>query len=104
APGHRPRGIYLNLAPGAHVRDNPLDGVIGDRSFGSDPTVVALLVGAAVQGLHDGGVGATVKHFPGLGGAAGNPHVAIPTDPESEATGTQDNLPALPTGTCVGAD
>src|SRR5207245_6838465 len=104
APGHRPRGIYLNLAPGAHVRDNPLDGVIGDRSFGSDPTVVALLVGAAVQGLHDGGVGATVKHFPGLGGAAGDPHVAIPTDCESEGRWQQVQVPAFQAGIAAGAD
>jgi len=102
--GLRTAGIDLNLAPVADVRTNPLDGVIGDRSFGSDPTVVAPLVGAAVQGLHDGGVGATVKHFPGLGGAAGNPHVAIPTDPESEATWTQVQLPGFQAGIAAGAD
>src|ERR1700751_5932923 len=36
---------------------------------------------AAVEGLHDGGIGSTVKHFPGLGGQAGDPHVALTTDP-----------------------
>src|SRR5437667_12210694 len=102
--GLRTAGIDLNLAPVADVRTNPLDGVIGDRSFGSDPTVVAPLVGAAVQGLHDGGVGATVKHFPGLGGAAGDPHVAIPTDPESETQWEAVQMPAFQAGIAAGAD
>src|SRR6266568_4423364 len=102
--GLRTAGIDLNLAPVADVRTNPLDGVIGDRSFGSNPNVVAPLVGAAVHALHDGGVGATAKQFPGLGGAAGNPHVAIPTDPESEATWTKVQLPSFQAGIAAGAD
>ncbi|HXJ48773.1 MAG TPA: glycoside hydrolase family 3 N-terminal domain-containing protein, partial [Candidatus Acidoferrum sp.] len=71
-------GVGLNLAPVADVRTNPRDAIILDRSFGSNAAQVAPLVGAAVQGLHDGGVGATLKHFPGLGGAPGDPHVSIP--------------------------
>ena len=66
--------------------------------------MVAPLVAAAVQGLHDGGVGATVKHFPGLGGAAGDPHVAISTDPESEAQWEQVQLPGFQAGIAAGAD
>ena len=97
-------GVGLNLAPVADVRTNPLDDVILDRSYGSNPAKVALLVRAAVQGLHDGGVGATLKHFPGLGGAAGDPHVAIPTDPESEARWEQVQMPAFQAGIAAGAD
>jgi beta-N-acetylhexosaminidase len=102
--GLRAAGIGLNLAPVADVQTNPRDMVIGWRSFGSDPAVVAPLVGAAVQGLHDGGVGATVKHFPGLGGAAGDPHVATPTDPESEAQWMKVQVPAFKAGIDAGAD
>jgi beta-N-acetylhexosaminidase len=97
-------GVGLNLAPVADVRTNPRDGIINDRSFGSSPDFVAPLVSAAVQGLHEGGVGATVKHFPGLGGAAGDPHVAIPTDPESEAQWEAVQLPAFKAGIAAGAD
>lgn len=97
-------GVGLNLAPVADVRTNPRDDVILDRSYGSNPARVAPLVGAAVAGLHDGGVGATLKHFPGLGGAAGDPHVAIPTDPESEATWEQVQQPAFKAGIAAGAD
>jgi len=102
--GLRAAGVDLNLAPVADVRTNPLDDVIGDRSFGSSTSVVAPLVAAAVEGLHDGGVGATVKHWPGLGGAAGNPHVAIPTDPETEAQWTKTQLPGFKAGIAAGAD
>jgi len=102
--GLRAAGVDLNLAPVADLRTNPLDDVIGDRSFGSSPSVVAPLVSAAVQGLHEGGVGATVKHWPGLGGAAGNPHVAIPTDPETEAQWTKTQLPGFRAGIAAGAD
>lgn len=83
AAGLHTLGIQLDLAPVADLRTNPADAVIGDRSFGGDPILVGPLVAAAVNGLHDGGVGATLKHFPGLGGAAGDPHAAIPTDGEN---------------------
>ncbi len=97
-------GVGLNLAPVADVRTNARDDVILDRSYGSNPAKVAPLVGAAVAGLHDGGVGATLKHFPGLGGAAGDPHIAIPTDPESEARWEQVQMPAFQAGIAAGAD
>jgi beta-N-acetylhexosaminidase len=102
--GLRRLGVGLNLAPVADVRTNPRDQVILDRSFGSSTAIVSPLVAAAVQGLHDGGVGATLKHFPGLGGAAGDPHVAIPTDPESEAHWAAVQMPAFQAGIAAGAD
>ena len=104
AAGLHKLGVGLNLAPVADVRTNARDEVILDRSFGANPAIVAPLVGAAVQGLHDGGVGATLKHFPGLGGAAGDPHVAIPTDYESEAQWQQVQMPAFQAGIAAGAD
>ncbi|MGA7912034.1 MAG: glycoside hydrolase family 3 N-terminal domain-containing protein [Candidatus Dormiibacterota bacterium] len=104
ATGLRSAGLGLDLAPVADVRTNVRDNVIGDRSFGSSTGYVAPLVAAAVQGLHDGGVGATLKHFPGLGGAAGDPHVAIPTDPESEAQWERVQMPAFQAGIAAGAD
>lgn len=102
--GLRAAGVGLNLAPVADVRTSYLDGVIGARSFGSSPSITAPLVAAAVAGLHDGGVGATLKHFPGLGGAAGDPHEAIPTDHESEALWTSVQMPSFAAGIAAGAD
>lgn len=102
--GLRSAGVGLDLAPVADVRTNSLDGIIGARSFGSSPSVVAPLVSAAVSGLHDGGVGAVLKHFPGLGGAAGDPHEAIPTDHTSEAAWSSVQLPGFAAGIAAGAD
>ena len=104
AAGLSKLGVGLDLAPVADVRTNSKDLVIGDRSFGSRPSTVAPLVAAAVKGLHDGGVGATLKHFPGLGGAAGDPHVAIPTDHESAAQWARVQMPGFKAGIDAGAD
>ena len=53
--------------------------MIGDRSFGADPAVVTEVAGAFADGLHDGGVAVTAKHFPGHGGA-GDPHLGAAVD------------------------
>jgi beta-N-acetylhexosaminidase len=97
-------GTELDLAPVADLRTNPADAVIGDRSFGSDPAVVGPLVVAAVDGLHDGGVAATLKHFPGLGGQVGDPHRAIPEDPESLDQWAATEAKTFAAGIDAGAD
>ena len=104
ATGLHALGIELNLAPVADLRSNPADAVIGDRSFGGDPAAVGPLVAAAVDGLHDGGVAATLKHFPGLGGAAGDPHSAMPTDPESLDRWVATQARSFQAGIDAGAD
>jgi beta-N-acetylhexosaminidase len=102
--GLRALGVGLDLAPVSDLRTNPLDGVIGDRAFGSTASAVAPLVVAAVEGLHDGGVGATLKHFPGLGGQAGDPHTAIPLDPMSEPQWLATHARAIGAGIAAGTD
>jgi beta-N-acetylhexosaminidase len=104
AAGLHRQGVELDLAPVADLRTNPADAVIGDRSFGADPAVVGPLVAAAVGGLHDGGVGATLKHFPGLGGAAGDPHAAMPTDGESLDQWAATQARSFAAGIDAGAD
>jgi beta-N-acetylhexosaminidase len=70
-------GVDLNLAPVADVvprakqRSNAPIGALG-RGYGSRPDAVATHVLAFIAGMHAGGVGATVKHFPGLGEVVGN--------------------------------
>jgi beta-N-acetylhexosaminidase len=71
-------GINVDLAPVADVLSNA-GSPLGLRTFGSDPDSVARHVGAAVQGLHDGGVAGAAKHFPGLGGAAADSHETLPS-------------------------
>jgi beta-N-acetylhexosaminidase len=104
AAGLHTLGVQLDLAPVADLRTNPADGVIGDRSYGGDPSVVGPLVAAAVTGLHDGGIGATLKHFPGLGGAAGDPHAAMPTDGESLDQWSATQARSFQAGIDAGAD
>jgi len=104
ASGLHALGIQLDLAPVADLRTNPADAVIGDRSFGAEPSLVGPLVAAAVTGLHDGGVGATLKHFPGLGGAAGDPHAAMPTDGESLNQWLATQARSFQAGIDAGAD
>jgi beta-N-acetylhexosaminidase len=104
ASGLHALGVQLNLAPVADLRSNLADGVIGDRSFGGDPGVVGPLVAAAVNGLHDGGVAATLKHFPGLGGAAGDPHSIMPADPESLDRWVATQARSFQAGIDAGAD
>lgn len=71
-------GVTLDLAPVADV-NSPGNPVIGLRSFGSDPGLVARHVVAAVTGLQDSGVHACVKHFPGHGDTLTDSHVGVAT-------------------------
>ncbi len=67
-------GVTMNLAPVADVNVDPLNPVIGLRSFGADPAVVARQVAAAVHGIQRSGVAACVKHFPGHGATRSDSH------------------------------
>lgn len=67
-------GINVNYAPDCDVNINPHNPVIGTRSFGEDPALVARLGSAMIQGLQAAGVAATAKHFPGHGDTAADTH------------------------------
>ena len=67
-------GLDIDFAPVADVNTNPRNPVIGDRAFGSDPTVAAGMVQAVIRGLHEGGVASCIKHFPGHGDTATDTH------------------------------
>ncbi|MGW3808216.1 glycoside hydrolase family 3 protein [Micromonospora sp. NPDC005113] len=71
-------GITLNYAPDADVNSNPANPVIGVRSFGADPTLVARHTAAWVRGLQAGGVAACAKHFPGHGDTRVDSHHDLP--------------------------
>jgi beta-N-acetylhexosaminidase len=71
-------GINMNLAPCLDVNNNPLNPVIGLRSFGADPKLVADLGSAFALGLQDANVIATGKHFPGHGDTATDSHHLLP--------------------------
>ncbi|MCP9983784.1 glycoside hydrolase family 3 protein [Actinomadura madurae] len=71
-------GVNFNFAPSVDVNtadDNP---VIGTRSFGSDPELVARHAAASVTGTQEAGVAACAKHFPGHGATVDDSHLSIP--------------------------
>lgn len=72
-------GITWMLAPVADVNSTPDNPVIGVRSFGASPELVARQVAAAVAGTQAAGVAACAKHFPGHGDTTVDSHVGLPT-------------------------
>src|SRR6266513_4414648 len=71
-------GIHVNFAPDADLNNNPLNPIINTRSFGEDAGAVARLVQAYVRGLHQHGMLATLKHFPGHGDTQTDTHIGLP--------------------------
>lgn len=71
-------GANMNFAPTLDVNNNPLNPVIGIRSFGDDPKLVAELGLALIKGVQSQGVIATAKHFPGHGDTDSDSHLDSP--------------------------
>lgn len=71
-------GIQWNLAPVMDVNSNPLNPVIGVRSFGEDADRVGQLGCAQIEGYQAQGVAACIKHFPGHGDTATDSHLDVP--------------------------
>ncbi|MDR8414666.1 glycoside hydrolase family 3 protein [Nonomuraea sp. 3-1Str] len=71
-------GVTIDFAPSADVNSNPDNPVIGLRSFGADPALVARHARAFVRGLQSTGVAACAKHFPGHGDTSVDSHHGVP--------------------------
>jgi beta-N-acetylhexosaminidase len=74
-------GININYAPVCDVNSNPANPVIGVRSFGENPAMVAELAAALIAGMQAEGVAATAKHFPGHGDTASDSHFGLASVP-----------------------
>ncbi len=70
-------GINLNLAPVADLDLNQDNSCMAGRCYGSDPEQVAAFVSQAVRTANQAGLLCCLKHFPGLGGAAIDPHQGV---------------------------
>ena len=78
-------GFNLDYAPVLDIDSNPLNPVIGDRSFGETAEGVTRHGLAMLNGLEAGGVIACVKHFPGHGDTYVDSHLSLPVVSKSLA-------------------
>jgi len=87
-------GIDLMLAPSVDVNSNPSNPVISTRSFGRTADVVSRHGVAFVEGVHEAGIAACPKHFPGHGDVAVDSHVGLPrVDRSIEEVGAVELAP-----------
>ncbi|GHF03361.1 beta-N-acetylhexosaminidase [Amycolatopsis deserti] len=109
--GHelRAMGINQDFAPDADVNSNPLNPVIGSRSFSADPALTSELVAAEVDGYQNSGpatetVSAAAKHFPGHGDAATDSHTGLPVINRTADQWRQIDLPPFRAAIDAGTD
>jgi len=81
----RALGVDWVLAPVADIHSTPNNPVIGARSFGTDPALVASAVGETLHGHRASGIASCLKHFPGHGDTVLDSHVARPVCARSVA-------------------
>lgn len=98
----RALGIDLSFAPVVDLgRGNR---AIGDRAFHADPQVVAAFTRSYVQGMHDAGMAATLKHFPGHGSVLEDTHFDEAIDPRPLDVLEREDLVPFVAGIEAGAE
>ncbi|MBL1410251.1 glycoside hydrolase family 3 protein [Sphingobacterium faecale] len=71
-------GMHFNFAPVVDINNNPKNPVINFRSFGDNKENVARKSKAYMDGMVDGGIIASLKHFPGHGDTDVDSHHDLP--------------------------
>jgi beta-N-acetylhexosaminidase len=98
-------GINTDFAPVSDVNVNPLNPVIGVRSFSSDPKLTAQLASAQVKGYQDdAGISSTAKHFPGHGDTATDSHTGFPVITHTREQWEQVDAPPFRADIAAGID
>lgn len=84
-------GIDISFSPVLDLNKatNP---AIGDRAFHRDPECAIALAKGWINGMHNAGMAATGKHFPGHGSVTADSHIALPVDTRSMDEIKQDDL------------
>ena len=77
-------GVHFNFAPVVDINTNPLNPIIGNRSFGEDRDNVTEKALAFMKGMQSAGVLANAKHFPGHGDTDQDSHETLPSVSFSE--------------------
>lgn len=78
-------GIHVNFAPVADINSNPLNPIIGTRSFGENKKRVARKADYYARGMQRQGIIAVGKHFPGHGDTETDSHLTLPVVKHSKA-------------------
>ena len=98
----RATGVDLSFAPVIDLERG--NRAIGNRAFSPDPAVVAAFARAYVAGMHEAGMAATLKHFPGHGSVPEDTHFDAAVDDRSlEQLRAADLVPFV-AGIEAGAD
>ena len=98
-------GVNIDFAPDADVNVNPLNPVIGTRSFSSHSDLVSTMVSAQVHGYQDDGrISATAKHFPGHGDTATDSHTGLPVITHTRAQWDAIDAPPFKAAIAAGVD
>lgn len=71
-------GLHMNLAPDVDINNNPKNPVINYRSFGDNKYNVTTKAAAYINGMQDGGLLVSIKHFPGHGDTDVDSHYDLP--------------------------
>ena len=97
-------GIHFNLAPVVDVNNNPKNPIINTRSFGEHPDSVNRYSKEFIRGLHDYGMLATAKHFPGHGDTETDSHSALAQIPSDSSRLWEVELPPFKNAIDSGVD
>lgn len=98
----RASGVDLSFAPVVDLaRGNR---AIGDRAFSEDPQVVATFTRVYVEAMHEAGMAATLKHFPGHGTVLEDTHFDVARDPRPLDVLRREDLVPFVAGIAAGAD
>ncbi|MBT3196426.1 MAG: beta-N-acetylhexosaminidase [Gammaproteobacteria bacterium] len=84
-------GVDFSFSPVLDL-SHGVSGVIGNRAFHRKPEVVSMLAQSWMRGMHQAGMGAVGKHFPGHGGVTADSHVDVPVDERPYADLQIDDL------------
>ena len=71
-------GININFSPVVDINTNPLNPIIGNRSFGEDKVKVSQKSLKMMNGMHRAGILTCAKHFPGHGETTKDSHYDLP--------------------------
>jgi beta-N-acetylhexosaminidase len=96
-------GLHATFGPCADCNSNPANAIIGMRSFGQPPELVARMTEAAVAGVLETGAIPTLKHYPGHGDTTLDSHRGLPTVDRSRDELFEIDLLPFARGVAAGA-